>query len=242
MVWVGPPLKRCNQSMSSWNKSRIEVQPLIEVEPLKIIMSRSKYKTIKAHFKEHDPTLYATMDGLDFADWMHSRADLDHFESLCGSIISQQLATNAARAIKSRFIDLFPNQKINANAVLKLTDQEIRDIGVSWAKIKYIKDLAQKHKDEDIDLQNIDKLSDQEVIEELTKVKGVGPWTAEMFLIFSLGREDVFSFGDLGLKRGLEKIYGLEKPDRDEIEEIVNKWSPYRSYGSIALWHSLDGN
>jgi DNA-3-methyladenine glycosylase II len=78
------------------------------------------------------------------------------------------------------------------------------------------------------------------VIETLVQVKGIGRWTAEMFLMFSLGREDIFSHGDLGLRRGLEKLYCLKDPSRDDVEAIVTKWSPYKSYGSVALWHSLE--
>ena len=89
-------------------------------------------------------------------------------------------------------------------------------------------------------LSNLDSLDNQGVIAELTKVKGIGQWTAEMFLLFTLHREDIFSYGDLGLKNGLAKLYRIDSPGTDQITEIVSNWSPYESYGSISLWHHLD--
>ncbi len=164
----------------------------------------------------------------------------DYFLSLCREIVSQQLSGKSAHAIFTRFLKLFPKQKQNAQKILKFTDQKLRDVGMSWAKVKYLKDLAQKVVNKEINLKKLDGLGDLQVIEELTKVKGIGPWTAEMFLIFSLAREDVFSFGDLGLKKAIMKLYKHEKPTQKQLERIVNKWKPYRSYAAILLWRSLD--
>jgi DNA-3-methyladenine glycosylase II len=134
-----------------------------------------------------------------------------------------------------------PTKKFTPRHVLKLKDQALRDVGLSWAKASYIKNLAEKVNNQEVRLEKLSKLDDEAVIAELVKVKGIGPWTAEMFLMFSLGREDVFSHGDLGLRNGLVKLYQLRKPPTIErANRIVNRWSPYKSYGSLALWHSLD--
>jgi DNA-3-methyladenine glycosylase II len=117
----------------------------------------------------------------------------------------------------------------------------MRDQGISWAKIKYIKDLAQKVVDHEVDLVQIETLSDEEVIIALTKVKGIGRWTAEMFLMFALARPDIFSTGDLGLKRAIQKLYGLKvEPDEKKLLQLSKKWSPYRTYAARILWRTLD--
>ena len=108
-------------------------------------------------------------------------------------------------------------------------------------KVKYIKDLAQKTLDKTLDLSKLTNMTDGDVLTELTKVKGIGPWTAEMFLMFTLGREDVFSHGDLGLKNAIKKLYGFKKdPSKKQVEKIVNKWSPYRTFACRILWKSLE--
>jgi DNA-3-methyladenine glycosylase II len=146
----------------------------------------------------------------------------------------------AADTIEARVRDLLPKHTITPEHILSVDDQSYRDAGMSWAKISYMKDLADKVQKEVVVLEELPKLDDERVIETLVQVKGIGRWTAEMFLMFSLGREDIFSHGDLGLRRGLEKLYGLDDPSRDDVEAIVTKWSPYKSYGSVALWHSLE--
>lgn len=106
-------------------------------------------------------------------------------------------------------------------------------------KINYIKDLSQKIVDKKINLTKLQSRENEQVIEELTEVKGIGVWTAEMFLMFSLGRSDIFSHGDLGLRNAIKKIYELDNPSREEIMGITLKWSPYRTYACRILWRSL---
>jgi DNA-3-methyladenine glycosylase II len=197
---------------------------------------------ILGHYKSIDPKIYAVMKDLDYKQWLSeiSHVSDDYFFALCSEIISQQLSGKAASAIRKKFLDLFPDKKPTPDTILALDDQTIRDAGLSWSKIKYIKDLATKVKNKEIDLANLQNLSDEEVIAELIKVKGIGKWTAEMFLMFTLRREDIFSFGDLGLNKGITKVYGIENPTPDQINEIISKWSPYKTYGSIALWRSLE--
>lgn len=182
----------------------------------------------------------AVESGLFKTDFYDEGKNKDHFVNLCHEIIGQQLSVKAARAILGRFRQLFPKGKVEPKVLLKLEDQVIRDVGLSWAKVKYVKDLAERVVRNEIEIENLEKLSDEEVMEELIKVKGIGPWTVEMYLMFTLGRPDVFSVGDLGLRRAMKKLYGLEKPNNDELVAMAAKWSPYRTYACRVLWKSLD--
>ena len=119
--------------------------------------------------------------------------------------------------------------------------QDLRDAGLSWSKVSYFRDLAEHVLDGELDLERLPELSDEEVIEELTAVKGIGAWTAEMFLIFHLGRPDVLSTGDLGIRKGAQLAYGLEEmPTEDELEQIGEKWRPHRTIACLYFWRSLD--
>ena len=191
-------------------------------------------KKVKSHFKKVDPVIHRVMEDIDLDQWWN-RPKRDYFIGLCREIIGQQLSGKVANVIFTRFEGLFPKRQITPERILTLTDQQIRDIGTSWAKVKYLKDLAKQVKAKTVKLEQLDQLADEEVIKTLTKIKGVGPWTAEMFLIFTLKREDVFSFGDLGLNKAIKKLYGKRK-----LEPITKRWSPYKSFGCLALWHSLD--
>jgi DNA-3-methyladenine glycosylase II len=189
------------------------------------------------HFKKVDPNLYEVALKIKLED--HTKPD-DYFVDLVESIISQQLSTKAANTIFNRFIKLFPDEKITPEALIKLDTEIIRSAGISYSKIKYIKGIAEAVINKEINLNKLDQLSDEEVIEELTKLKGVGKWTAEMFLIFTLGRADIFSAGDLGLQNAMINIYKLEKPKKEELLIISEKWSPHRSIASRILWKSLE--
>lgn len=197
-------------------------------------------KSIINHFLKNDPTLHVLIEKCGEIK-LSKKQEL--FLELCDHIISQQLSIKASAAILNRFIELFPNKKLDPKTLLKLKDQQIRDIGISWSKIKYLKDLAQKIVDKEIDLESLDKLEDEEIIQELIKVKGIGRWTAEMFLMSSLGRTDVFSYGDLGIRKAIQRIYKLDhEPTQEEAEQISKNWKPYRSYGCKILWRSLDNS
>lgn len=166
----------------------------------------------------------------------------DYFEDLVGAIVSQQLSTKAAETIFRRLKDLFKDRRLTPEGVLKLNDEKARKAGMSYQKIKYIKDLATKVQNKALNLTKLDALSDGEVIAQLISVKGIGQWTAEMFLIFTLKREDVFSHGDLGLNNAVKKIYKLQKYSEKTAEKIISKWSPYKTYAALILWKSLDKN
>lgn len=199
----------------------------------------TNFTAIKHHFAKHDPKILAVLKTVDLNEWFEDHPREDHFYNLARNIIYQQLAGKAASTIFGRFEKLVGG-KVMPEQIVKFEDQSFRTVGLSWAKAKYVKDLAAKTISGEIVLTNLEKLSDETVITELTKVKGIGRWTAEMFLLFTLHRENIFSHGDLGLKNGFSKLYGIVNPSQLQIEEVVSRWSPYKSYGTISLWHYLD--
>jgi len=162
-----------------------------------------------------------------------------YFAVLVESIISQQLATSAAEAIFSRFKALYPDFPTSTD-ILSTRKTKLRSVGLSGMKIDYLKDLS-KHVEEGIlEIKKLPKMSDEDVITQLTQVKGIGRWTAEMFLIFSLGRIDVFPVGDLGLRKGVQMAFSLkELPKPKETEKFGDRWRPYRSIATWYLWKSL---
>ena len=164
----------------------------------------------------------------------------NHYESLVEAIITQQLAGSAAKAISKRFRSLYGKKFPKPADVLETSDSKLRKTGLSGMKVKYIKDLSKNIESKKLKLRSLYKLSDDEIIEQLTQVKGIGRWTAEMFLIFSLGRMDVLPVGDLGLKKGVQLLNSSAKlPTPDEIEELAEKWRPYRTVATWYLWKSL---
>ncbi|MBI2404584.1 DNA-3-methyladenine glycosylase 2 family protein [Candidatus Gottesmanbacteria bacterium] len=190
------------------------------------------------HFQSVDPVLFSAIR--NSKPFTIEKSD-DYFSDLVEAIICQQLSDKAGATIFGRFQKLFPKEKITPEQVLSLTDLAIRNVGSSWSKVRYIKNIAQATVDNTLNLNAIDTLTNEEIIKELTKIKGIGPWTAEMFLMFTLGREDVFSHGDLGLNRAIQNLYHFKKePTRKQIEKISRKWSPYRTWACLLLWRTLD--
>jgi DNA-3-methyladenine glycosylase II len=160
---------------------------------------------------------------------------------LVDSIISQQLSVKAAATILGRFLNLFETKPHpTPDEVLLQTDESLRSVGISFSKIKYIKGLSLAVTNNELDLATLPQLSDEEVISELIKIKGIGKWTAEMILIFSLNRPDIFSVGDLGLRTTVSKLYNIDRDNLKDIERISQTWSPYRSIASRYLWKSLN--
>ena len=162
-----------------------------------------------------------------------------HFSVLVESIISQQLATGAAEAIFKRFKSLYPKFP-TASEILSTKKSKLRLVGLSGMKIEYLKDLSRHVEQGRLDMRSLAKKSDEDVIASLTQVKGIGRWTAEMFLIFSLGRQDVFPVDDLGLRKGVQKAFSLpDIPKPKEVEKIGQRWKPYRTIVTWYLWKSL---
>lgn len=163
------------------------------------------------------------------------------FSTLAKNIIFQQLAGKAAKKIFERFSNLAGD--LTPENVSNISIKEMRKVGLSERKAFYIKDLANHFIDASIDPRKFNKMSDDEIINSLTKVHGIGPWTAEMFLIFNLGRQDVFSVKDLGLHKAVCKLYGKDYPLReDELIKISNKWKPHRTLASLYLWKMIDND
>ena len=165
----------------------------------------------------------------------------DLFRDLLESIIGQQLSVKAAGTIINRFISLFPNsENIKPQEIMTIDEVLLRSVGISRQKISYLRSLSEFIVADRIILDTLKDMPDEQVMSHLTTVKGIGRWTAEMMLIFSLGREDVFSAGDLGLRTAVSRIYGVDREDKVKIEKISQTWSPYRSLASLYLWQSLD--
>lgn len=162
------------------------------------------------------------------------------YESLIEAIITQQLSGKAAESISKRFRKLFVRFPKPAD-VIKMPDSKLRSTGLSGMKVKYIKDLSEKIESKKLKMRSLKNMTDEEVIMQLTQVKGIGRWTAEMFLIFSLGRLDVLPVGDLGLKKGIQRLHSMpDLPEKDEIEELAEKWRPYRTVATWYIWKSLN--
>ena len=198
---------------------------------------------VKRHFKKADPKLFKVLEKIDEnLQEITPISSKEYFFRLCREIIAQQLGSRVAHIFLERFIALFPKKQVTPKRVLSFSDEKLRSIGISWAKVKYLKDLAQKVKNKELAFESLRELGNEEVIAELVKVKGIGNWTAEMFLMFSLGREDVFSHGDLGLKKAIEKIYHMKNPAKSTVEKLSQKWMPYRTWACRILWESHDNN
>jgi DNA-3-methyladenine glycosylase II len=165
----------------------------------------------------------------------------DPYEALARAIVGQQLSTKAARSIWERLIEILGGTLPPPSKVLEVDAETIRSAGLSRAKVAFIMDLAERIADGRLDVEALGELSDEDVIAALTEIKGVGPWTAEMFLIFHLGRPDVLSTGDLGIRRAAQLAYGLEDlPGPQDLERIAEPWHPHRTLGCLYLWRSLD--
>jgi DNA-3-methyladenine glycosylase II len=173
---------------------------------------------------------------------LKSSKDLVNY--LCGSIMSQQLSTKVAAVIHKRFLDLFGGGKPTPDQILDTAPETLRAIGLSNAKVQYIHNVARFAIERGMSHKLLSKMSDEEVIEYLTEIKGVGRWTVEMLLMFALKREDVFAVDDLGIQQGMMKLYKLEKEPKKQLKEdmlkISKKWAPYRSYACLYLWRWKD--
>ncbi|HCM82651.1 MAG: putative DNA-3-methyladenine glycosylase [Candidatus Gottesmanbacteria bacterium GW2011_GWA2_44_17] len=196
---------------------------------------------ILKHFKKSDPVLYSYFLKIGTLEPIKKDKSRNYFSRLCREIIGQQLSDKSSSAILSRFNALFSNRRARPSDLISLSHDQLRQTGMSHAKARYVRNLAEAIVSGELDVAHLDCLTDEDVIAKLSKVKGIGPWTSEMFLMFVLGREDVFSHGDLGLRKGIKKIYGLKKdPTKKKIENIISRWSPYKTYASRILWMSLE--
>jgi DNA-3-methyladenine glycosylase II len=164
-----------------------------------------------------------------------------HFDALCRSIIYQQLSTKAAGTIHGRFLDLFPGRHPSPEQLIAIPEEALRGVGLSRQKLNYLRDLAHKVHTGELPLDHLDTLPDREIIEYLVQVKGIGVWTAQMFLMFRLGRLDVLPDLDLGIRNAIKRAYKVRGvPNAKKIAKIGGPWTPYASVACWYLWRSLD--
>lgn len=165
---------------------------------------------------------------------------------LCASIMSQQLSVKVAKVIYERFLKLFNKTNPTPQEIAAVEIEELRSIGLSNAKAQYIHNVAQFCLENKLSDARLRKMSDEDIIALLTQIKGVGRWTVEMLLMFTLGREDVFALDDYGIQTAMKKLYKLEDVDKKQLKEkmlqISAKWSPYRTYACLHLWQWKDGD
>jgi DNA-3-methyladenine glycosylase II len=197
-----------------------------------------------SHLRAADPTLRTLIDeiGVDGLGDPRAGRPHDHYGALVRSIVGQQLSTKAARAIYTRLTERFGERTPTPDEVLADDADELRAAaGLSRAKVGYLRSLAEHVLDGSLELDRLDSLPDEDVIAELVAVKGLGTWSAHMFLMFHLGRPDVLPVGDLGIRRAVMNRYGLRKlPDPKRLERIAKPWVPYRTLACRFLWRSLD--
>lgn len=192
------------------------------------------------HLKKNDPILAKLIESYPVPN---ITPHTNYYHELVDSIISQQLSVKAARTILLRFKLLFGERFPSPEEILEKNIDQLRAVGLSRQKATYIQDLARHILDGIVRFDNLDKLSNDEIINELTTVKGIGVWTVHMFLIFCMGRLDVLPTGDLGIRNGIKILYGLDHvPFSQEIENLEqqNNWHPYESVASWYIWQSLD--
>jgi DNA-3-methyladenine glycosylase II len=165
----------------------------------------------------------------------------DAYGALVRSIVGQQLSAKAARSIYERLAGRFGDRAPTPRELLDLDPEDLRSVGLSRAKVNFLRDLARHVEDGEIDLEHLSDLPDDEILAQLTAVKGLGPWTVDMFLIFHLGRPDVLPVGDQGIRRAVQIEYGLDElPDAATLTGIAEPWRPWRSLACLYLWRSLD--
>jgi DNA-3-methyladenine glycosylase II len=193
-----------------------------------------------------DPKMAALIERvgkIDLATRLRRRSEerpADAYGALLRAIVGQQLSTKAARTIYLRVVDIFGGTTPSPEQLLEASEADLRGAGLSGRKVEYVRDLAAHVLSGELELERLDELDDERVIEELVAVRGLGQWTAEMFLIFHLERPDVLSGGDLGIRKAVQIEYGLaEMPAPLQVLEIGESWRPHRSLASLYLWESL---
>ena len=197
------------------------------------------YETATAHLRAADPVLGDLMARC--GPCTLEPGDADPFVTLCRAIISQQLSSRAASTITGRLEALFDAGVLTPEGILATPEATLRSLGLSRQKQASLKDLASKTSDGSLQLAALAALRDEEVMRQLTQVRGIGVWTAEMFLIFSLGRLDVFPVGDLGIRKAIQRLYGYKKmPAVVTMHRHARKWMPYRTIATWYLWESYD--
>lgn len=204
-------------------------------------MKINEYNCAVKHFLANDVLIYELLSKYGPIKLKKRR---NYFLHLTKTIIGQQLSVQSARAINNKFGGYFNNQ-ITPENVNNTSIETLRSIGLSNAKAKYVKDLAEKVLSKELKLEGISKKNNDEIMDSLSRVKGIGPWTVHMFLMFVLGRKDILAIGDLGIKKAIMLNFSLKNlPSGEEVLKISenNNWAPYNSYACMILWNSIGGN
>ena len=193
------------------------------------------------HLKRADPILARVIERVGPCRFAPQSGG-SHFHFMVRAIVFQQLAGPAARTIHRRVLELYGSEPPPPRAVAATPDEKLRAAGLSRQKLSYIKDLARKVDEGEVHLDRLEAMDDPAIIAELTRVKGIGVWSAQMFLLFRLGRPDVLPVGDLGVQKGVRLAYGLRSlPSPKRVTKIAKPWSPYATVGSWYMWRLLDG-
>ena len=201
------------------------------------LMDAETLRKAQRHLARRDAVLQPLIRAVGPCTLQHNP---NHFEVLVRSIISQQISTKAALAIGGRLLERVG--RFQPKRILDATEEAMREAGLSRGKQRSLRDLAEKCKSGALPLKKLADMDNADVSAALVQVHGIGPWTAEMFLIFSLGRLDVLPVGDYGLRAGVQKHYELpELPKKDKLHELTQAWQPYRSIGTWYIWRSLGG-
>jgi len=208
-----------------------------DVSAVQVLLSNGSPESALSHLRSVDPILAGIIERVGkYAMQYHEPT----FRALVRSIVFQQLHGKAARAIFDRLLQKAGGE-ITPESILKLRPAQMRAIGLSKQKLTYIRDLARKTRDGLVEFERFPQMSDEEVIAELTQVKGIGEWTAHMFLMFALRRQNILPVGDFGVRSAIRKAYGMKvMPKPRTMERIAKSWHPYRSIASWYLWRSLD--
>jgi DNA-3-methyladenine glycosylase II len=205
------------------------------------IASPDTLQQAATHLASHDPILATVIEDSPLPNIKPHKL---YYQELVESIISQQLSVKAAASILKRFVDLFEGEEFpTPDQILEVDIETLRGVGLSRQKANYIQDLAVKVLEGTIRFNHLDVLSNEDVVKELTQIKGVGVWTVHMFLLFCMGRLDVLPVGDLGIKNGMQRLYDLPtRPEPEDMEKIAkkNNWHPYESVASWYVWRSLN--
>lgn len=192
------------------------------------------------HLRAADPKLASVIDEVGKCTF-EPHGDGSHFTAVTRAIVYQQLSGKAAATIYGRFAQLFETGEPVAHGLLGLSDEDLRGVGLSRQKSAYLRDLATRAHSGEVAIDSLHELSDDEIISALTSIKGVGRWTAQMFLMSRLGRPDILPDLDLGIQKGIQRAYRMRKlPTPKKVLEVGRKWAPYRTIASWYLWRSLD--
>lgn len=197
-----------------------------------------EYRRIRTHLSRRDSILKGAIKTVGPCTIVPRE---NYFETLVRAIVSQQISTKAAASIFAKLKTALGRRGVKPRALIETDDESLRGAGLSGNKLKSLRDLAEKCLSGEVPLKKLGEMEDEAIIEALLPVRGIGRWTAEMFLIFSLGRHDIFPIADYGVKAGIMKLYGLpELPKKETMLEVSEAWKPYRSIASWYLWRYLE--